>query len=62
MNYNLGIIFFTFYCIHINLCLGNNWHFSLSSMYDIFNFELDQVTLTEKYIRNEYKILNDIKR
>lgn len=55
-------IFIAFYLTHFHLCHGNNWHYSLSSMYDLFDVEIDHIKMAETYIQNEYKRLDDIRR
>ncbi|XP_016659455.1 prolyl 4-hydroxylase subunit alpha-1 isoform X2 [Acyrthosiphon pisum] len=59
--YNLQKTFIALYLIHFNLCHGNNWHYSLSSIYKLFDLEVEHIMATEAYIKNEYKRLEDIK-
>lgn len=48
--------------INFNLCHGNNWHYSLSSMYELFDLETEHILATETYIKNEYKRLDNIRK
>lgn len=60
--YSLQKIIIVLYLIHFNLCHGNNWHYSLSSVYELFNLEVEHIIATEKYIQNEYNRLENIRR
>lgn len=60
--YNLQKSIVILYLIHLNLCHGSNWHYSLSSMYELFDLEIEYLMMTETYIKNEYKRLDDIRK
>jgi hypothetical protein len=60
--YNLLIILITFCSIRFDLCLGNDCHYSLSSVYKLFDLEIDRLSVIETYIENEYKRLDNIRR
>jgi len=50
------------YLICLKLCYGDDWHFSIASMFELFDLETEHINVVETYISNEYKRLNDIKR
>ncbi|XP_026812780.1 prolyl 4-hydroxylase subunit alpha-2-like [Rhopalosiphum maidis] len=60
--YNLQKIIVALYLINFNLCHGSNWHCALSSMYELYDLEIEYLIVTETYINNEYKRLHNIKK
>lgn len=60
--YNLQKSIVILYLIHLNLCHGSNWHYSISSMYELFDLEIEYLMMTETYIKNEFKRLDDIRK
>lgn len=44
------------------LCYGNDWHFSIASMSELFDLEVERIKAVETYISNEYKRLDNIRR
>lgn len=55
-------IFCIFYCVHSSFCFDDNWQSSLSTIHDLFDLETEHIIMTEAYIENEFKRLEDIKR
>lgn len=55
-------IFIVICLIGLNLCYGNDWHFSIASLSELFDFETERINIIETYISNEYKRLDDIRR
>lgn len=56
-------ILITFCSVQFNLCLGSSdCHYSLSSVYELFDLEIDRLNVIETYIENEHKRLDDIRR
>lgn len=60
--YNIQRILIAFCLIHVNSCHGNDWHYSIASMQELFDLEMELITKTENYIKNEYEKLDDIRR
>lgn len=59
--YNLQRILIAFCLIRVNLCHGNNYHYSIASMKELFDLENEHIAMIETYIKNEYKRLEDIR-
>lgn len=60
--YNIQRILIAFCLIRVNSCHGNDWHYSIASMEELFDLEFEHITMMENYIKNEYKRLDDIRR
>jgi len=60
--YNLQKTIIVLYLIHLNLCHGSNWHYSLSSMYELFDLKVKYLIMVQTYIINEHKRLDDIRK
>lgn len=60
--YNFLRIIVTFYLVHLGFCHGNDWQYSLSSVHELFDMELENLAAIETYIKNENERLDAIRR
>lgn len=61
--YNLKTVLMTLCFINLNnLCRGNDWHYALSSVDELFDLEVEHLAQIETYIQNEHERLDEIRR